>query len=389
MPFAGFWESDMHLVIAGPAYPIRGGIAQSVTQLYKTLDDAGHDVHVLSFRRLYPALFFPGKTLYETGKALYEVRSRALIDSVNPWTWIRALFWLRTLQPDALIFQYWMPFFLPCYAFLAFFMKTFWNVRIIFMCHNVLSHERFLGDRILIKAGFKFSDGIITQSDSVRQALMRLHPNQHAVNVPHPTYTLLPPPVSRQQARKALGIRAERLILYFGMIRGYKGVRYLVKAMPLILEQIPAQCLICGEFYEEREETRTLIRELNLDAHVRVTDRFIPNESVHLYFCAADIVALPYVAATQSGVVQVAYNYNRPVVVTRVGGLPEAVIEGKTGYVVPPEDPAAIANAALRFFRERRNIPFEKYIESEKQNYSWARMAEAVEKLTTRKRLSI
>ncbi|MBN2105420.1 glycosyltransferase [bacterium] len=371
----------MRFVIVGPVYPIRGGIAQSVTQLYKTLCDSGHSTHVLSFKRLYPSVFFPGKTPFESGKALYKIPSNALLDSVNPWTWIQSIRWLKSLQPDALIFQYWMPFFIPCYIFIAFISKLFWGIRSIYICHNIVPHERIPGDLLLLKLGFRFTDGLITQSASVRNELMKIYPNQRTINTPHPIYNLLPHPVSKMEARKKLGIKRKRLILYFGIIRSYKGIQYLVKAMPIILQKESVHCLICGEFYDDREDTFKLIQDLNLGSRILVRDEFIPNESVHLYFCAADIVVLPYLTATQSGVVQVAFNYNRPVVVTRVGGLPEVVLDGKTGYIVPPKDPGAIAKAVLQFYLDCRTVPFEKNIRSEKKKYSWKRMGEAVEML--------
>ncbi|MFC1568994.1 glycosyltransferase [bacterium] len=368
----------MRFVIVGPAYPIRGGIAQSVTQLYKTLCGSGHDVHVLSFKRLYPNFLFPGTTQFESGKPLYKLRSKAILDSINPLTWIHALIWLQTIRPTTLIFQYWMPFFVPCYVFLTVLAKIFWGVQVLYICHNIIPHEQRIGDSFFSKLGLKFVDGFITQSLSVHQDLLTIRPDAKIIDVPHPVYTILPDAIPKQEARNKLGIQAEHIILYFGIIRPYKGVKYLVQAMPEILKHKQVQCFICGEFYEERDETIHLIRDLNLEANITVQDQFIPNETIHLYFCAADLVVLPYVTATQSGVVQVAYNYNRPVLVTDVGGLPEVVQDGHTGYVVPPKNPDAISKAVLHFFRNTRKIPFEKNIKSEKSKYSWEQMGEAV-----------
>jgi glycosyltransferase involved in cell wall biosynthesis len=181
-----------------------------------------------------------------------------------------------------------------------------------------------------------------------------------------------------------LGIREKRVILYFGYIREYKGVKYLVQAMKAITQRLHVQCLICGEFYEGREEVFDLIKNSDLGQVIRVYDQFIPNESVHQYFCAADLIVLPYISATQSGVVQIAYHYDRPVLVTDVGGLPEVVTEGKTGYIVPSRNPEAILGAVLRYYGERDRIPFERYIQVEKQKYSWERMRDGIVQLSVK-----
>lgn len=371
----------MRFVIIGTAFPMRGGIAQYVALLYQTLIKAGHDVRVLSFKRQYPALFFPGKTQVDQGQELIPVESTPLLDSIHPVSWIRAFFWLKKVKPHALVFKYWMPFFAPCYAVVGGLAKWLLRVRLIYICDNIVPHEKKLADMILSKLGLRFVDGFVAQSRSVHETLLSIRPDARTIDIPHPVYTIFSPAISKTEARKALGIEEEKVILYFGFIRAYKGVPYLIRAMTEILRSNKVRCLICGEFYEGREEARQMIHDLRLESSITVYDQFISNESVHLYFCAADIVVLPYVTATQSGVVQVAYNYDRPVVVTRVGGLPEVVVDGKTGYIVPPEDHKAIAEAVNQFYQDRRTVPFMKNIQSEKQKYSWERMREAVERL--------
>ncbi|MBN1780441.1 glycosyltransferase [bacterium] len=369
----------MRLVIVGPAYPMRGGIAQSGALLYQALRKAGHDVHSLSFKRQYPAWLFPGKTQMDTGRDLIPISSHAILDSLNPLTWIQAVLWLKSIRPEALIFKYWMPFFSPCYAVVAGLAKWWMNLRIVTVCDNIIPHERRVGDIVLTKLGLRFADGYIVLSRSVRDELLSIRKQARYRQVPHPVYRIFPPSLKKKDARKCLSIREKSVILYFGLIRAYKGLRTLILALPEISKDRDVRCLICGEFYEGQAETLQLIHDLGLDDIVSVYDRFIPNEEVNVYFSAADLVVLPYVTATQSGVVQVAFHYDRPVLVTDVGGLPEQVVHGRTGYVVPPQSPDAISETVQRFFhRDMNEIPFESHIRAEKKQQSWEHMAEAV-----------
>lgn len=371
----------MRIVLVGTAYPLRGGIAHYIALLYRTLKRRGHAVSVLSFRRQYPSLLFPGKTQKDEGEELIPVESRPILDSVNPMTWIQAFFWLKKNRPDVVCFKYWMPFFAPCYAALAFGLKHFLGVPTVFLCDNIVPHEKKIADVLLTRLALRFPDTFIVQSKAVLEDLLAFKPNAVFRESPHPVYEIFPAPVPKAEARRRLGIREEKVILFFGYIRTYKGLRHLLEAMPDILKEIPLRLVVCGEFYEGREETVGLIRRLRIDDRVTLRDDFIPNEQVGDYFCAADLVVLPYVSATQSGIVQIAYFYNKPVVGTEVGGLPEIIQDGETGYLVPPSDPKAVARAVVRFFRENRARDFEKNVREEKKKYSWDRMAEAVEDL--------
>jgi glycosyltransferase involved in cell wall biosynthesis len=369
------------IVLVGTAYPMRGGIAHYVALLYQTLQARGHDVQVLSFKRQYPSFLFPGKTQKDHGKELIPVESKPLLDSINPITWLSAFFWIQKQNPDTILFKYWMPFFAPCYAILSFLSKVFLNIRILYLCDNIIPHEKNFLDEILTRIGLGFTDAFIVQSNQVRDDLLAYKPNASFRYAPHPVYTLFPPPVSKREARDHLGIAEKHVLLYFGYIRRYKGLKYLIEAMPSVIERLPVHLLVCGEFYEERQETLSRIRELGLESRITILDRFIENEDVGIYFCASDLVVLPYVSATQSGIVQIAYHYNKPAVVTCVGGLPEVVHDGQTGFVVPPKDPDALARAILRYYKERCEKHFLKNIALEKKKYTWDRMAEAIELL--------
>ncbi|MCK5145112.1 glycosyltransferase [bacterium] len=370
----------MKIVLIGPAFPLRGGIAHYTALLYRNLTERGHDVHVISFKRQYPSLLFPGKTQLDEGEELITVNAVHILDSIGPFSWIRAFFYIRQLQPDLIIFNYWMPFFAPCYATVAGLAKKFLSIKNLYILHNVIPHEKKPFDGILTRFGLKFIDFFITQARSVRDDLLSLNPAANYRETPHPIYNIFPEAVDQKAVRNILGIGEERVLLYFGYIRKYKGLKFLVQAMPLIRESIKdIRLMICGEFYEGREEILALIESLELDNCVTLVDEFIPNEEVGRYFSAADLIVLPYITATQSGIVQIAYNYDKPVVVTRVGGLPEVVPDGESGYVVEPQDPEAIARAVINFYQDGQKDILVDGVRRQKDKYSWDRMGEAIE----------
>lgn len=372
----------MRIALVGPVFPLRGGIAHCTALLYRKLRERGNTTSVVSFKRMYPDFLFPGKTQYETGDPLISVDSAELLDSINPFTWIKTAHYLKKLQPDVIVFQYWMPFFAPCYATVAFMAKRFLKVRIVYICHNIIPHEHNILNRILSRIGLKRVDDFIVHSQSVGEDLLKLLPKAKIQHAPHPVHEIFPPAVDKATAKEELMLTDNRVLLYFGYIRPYKGIKTLIKAMPHALTKVDVRLIIAGEFYEEKEETLQLIKELDIEKNVWVTDTYIPGEEVAHYFCAADLVVLPYITATQSGIVQVAYHYNKPVVVTDVGGLPEVVLDEKTGFVVPPKDPVALGEAIIRFYSDERESDFIENIRTEKQKYAWDRVAEAVESTT-------
>jgi len=374
----------MKIVLIGTAYPMRGGIAHYIALLYNALKERGHKVWVVSFSRQYPKILFPGKTQQDEGKELISVRSKPILDSVNPISWLRTAMWIWRIRPDIVIFKYWMPFFAFCYAAVSLIIKLYSRTRVVYICDNITPHERIAGTSILTRIALGFVDSYIVQSRSVLNDLLHYKPNASFFHTPHPLYTIFPSGMGKKEAREKLGIKEGRVILYFGYIRRYKGLRYLIEAMPGVLERLSVRLLICGEFYDQREEIFDSIDRLGLNSCVTIYDKFIPNEMVGVYFSAADLVVLPYISATQSGIVQIAYNYNRPVVVTNVGGLPEVVKNNQTGFVVPPKCPEAIAEAIIDYYKKNLEKRFSKNIISEKKKYSWDKMVEAIETLGVR-----
>lgn len=370
------------IVLVGPVYPLRGGIAQFTTQVYEGLSRS-HHVDAISFSRQYPGWLFPGRTQLDDSRTAREVPAERMIDAISPWSWVQTAAHIARLQPRAVVFMYWMSFFAPAYGTIARRLKARGGTRIVFLCHNIYPHEPSPFDRALTRYGLRDGDGILVLSESVARDAHSVAPRAEIRSVPHPvpaTFSALP---AAAEARRKYGIGADELVLlFFGHIRAYKGLPVLLRAMPAILEQRAVRLLIAGEFYEPRARYDALIAQLDLRERVTIIDRYLPNEEVPDVFAAADVCVLPYVSATQSGVAKVAYGFAKPVITTNVGGLSEEVIDGETGYVVAPEDPAAIAAAVERFCRARAGHDFAAAIVRFRAQFSWEPLLAALEEMT-------
>lgn len=370
----------MKIVIVGTAYPLRGGIAHYNAILYKHLSKR-HTVDIVTFTRQYPAMFFPGKTQDEKGGAEAAVPSEQLIDSVNPLSWYAAARAIARKKPDLLIFKYWMPFFAPCFGSIARLVKHWTGAKILFICDNVIPHERRIGDTALTHYAFAAVDAFIVQSHAVEKELNAFFSQARYALVPHPVYEIFGTGSPKAEARAKLGISDERVILFFGYVRRYKGLHTLLDAMPEILKKLNLRLLIVGEFYDDEEKYRQQINLLHLGDHVSVYSDYVPNEEVSKFFSASDVVVLPYISATQSGIVQIAYQFDRPVIATDVGGLAEVVLNERTGFIVRPESPPDVAKAVVRFYEDQRESEFVQNVQEEKKKYSWDNLVQAIEKL--------
>jgi len=378
----------MKIIIVSTAYPLRGGIAHYNALLAEHLRRR-HVVETITFKRQYPALLFPGKTQEESGQPTLRgaiTPAPQLIDSVNPFNWVRVARELRRRRPDLLIFKYWLPFFGPCFGTIARLAAWGTTTKVLFICDNVIPHERRPGDVLFTTFAFKAVDYFIVQSDTVEQSLNRHFPGSTYRNVPHPVYEIFGAPLKKTAARQALGIAAAKVVLYFGYVRPYKGVMVLLEALQHLQDNGAdlggVQALVVGEFYDDEAKYRQRVRDLGLLEKVRFVADYVPNEQVATYFSAADVVVLPYLSATQSGIVQIAYNFNKPVIATDVGGLAEVVLHEKTGFIVPPNDPRALAEAIRRFYAEDREAAYSARVEIEKKKYSWDRLVGAIEEMT-------
>lgn len=379
----------MRLVFLGPAPPFRGGIVTYQAMLYRTLEARGHTIHWSSFRQQYPRFLFPGTE--QTGPTA-DWLLRPNTPRFVPWSpvsWWRTARDILAWQPDAVVVQFWLPFFAPGYWGVLRHVRK--RTRVIAVLHNVEPHESYpLGSQLTSQA-LQQCHGFVAQSDQVRRDLLALLPGiapARIATAPHPVYDFGAPGrprKTRAQARAALGLPHDtRLVLYFGFIKPYKGVVHLIDAAPLLRARYGrdgVRVLIVGDVYGETMPYRQRIAASGAADVIELIDRFVADDQVEDYFLACDLVVLPYVSATQSGIVQIAYNYDRPVVTTDVGGLPEVVLDGKTGFVVPPRDPDALAGAVVRFFDENRAEAFAAGVAAEKARYSWDAVAAAIERL--------
>ncbi|HXV12964.1 MAG TPA: glycosyltransferase [Candidatus Krumholzibacteria bacterium] len=367
----------MRVCLVGPAYPYRGGISQFTHMLARELRRS-HDVALVSFTRLYPAFLFPGRTQFDERARTAGEASVRVIDSIDPRSWRRAARVVLEFRPDVVVFQWWQPFFAPAMRSIAARVRAHSDARIVFLCHNVLPHEARPTDRAVVKWGLERAHGFVVQSREDGATLSGLIPGARVVFNPMPVFDLFAGGgPTREAARAALGLSG-RVILFFGLVRAYKGLDTLLDAFAACGERLHATLLVVGEFYEDRGRYDERIRALGIEPRVRVIDEYVPDDAVASYFRAADVVVLPYVSATQSAVVQTAFSLDRPVIVTRVGGLPDIVEDGVTGYVVPPRSPEDLARAITRFFEEDAGDSMVREIRARAGRFSWARCVDAV-----------
>jgi glycosyltransferase involved in cell wall biosynthesis len=373
----------MNIIIIGTAYPLRGGIAHYNALLYQELKKK-HHVDIITFKRQYPSFLFPGTTQVETEGELLRVPGEPLVDSINPLNWVSVGKEIKRRTPDLLIMKYWLPFFGPCFGTIARVATRRTNTRVLYICDNVVPHEKRPGDNAFTRYAFGAGDFFIVQSDAVERDLLDFLPGAKYMKVPHPVYNIFGEQVDQVQARRHLGIAARRVLLFFGYVRKYKGLGILLEAMAMLVKELDAHLLVVGEFYDDKEKYLKMISDFGLQDNVTVNSDYVANDKVGLYFSAADVVVLPYIAATQSGIAQIAYNFNKPVIATNVGGLAEVVRHNVTGFVAPPNDPAALKQAILRFFKEDRENEFAANVAVEKKKYSWEALTHAIEEFMQR-----
>ncbi len=370
----------MKIVYIGTCYPMRGGLAHFNVILSRALE-RDHQVSFLSFTRQYPDLFFPGKTQYVTdadSSAAVRYPAEAVLDSIDPLSWWRTARRVAAIDPDLVIYKYWMPFFAPAFGTVSRLIKRRTRARIVFICDNIIPHERRPLDVALTRYALGPVDGFVTMSERVRDDLLRLKPGANWRLVEHPIYNIFGERVDKGEARRRLGLDEGPWLLFFGYIREYKGLDLMLRALPAIRRHLPVRLLVAGEFYAGEREVRALVADLGLAEAVRFDADYIPEDRVALYFSACDAAVLPYHSATQSGIVQIAYQLDTPVICTDVGGLAAAVADGETGLVVPPGDPQALAAAILRFYQEGLEEKLREGVRREKVKYSWEPLTRAV-----------
>jgi len=367
-----------NIVIIGPGHPLRGGLSTFNQRLAKEFIDQGHNCSIYSFSLQYPSFLFPGKTQFSTEPAPKDLIIHSVINSVNPLNWIKVGNRLKKASPDIIVVRYWLPFMGPALGTILKRVRKNNHTKIICIADNVIPHEKRFGDKPFTRFFLKSPHAFITMSEKVMADLRLMQKTKPALLVHHPLYDNFGEPIPKEVARKTLGLGLdEKIILFFGFIRKYKGLDILFEAMAdERIKRSGIKLLVAGEFYEDAKSYQEQIDRLGIRGQLILQTEFIPDSEVKYYLCAADAVVQPYRAATQSGVTPLAYHFEKPMVVTNVGGLPALVPDKKAGLVVEP-GPTAIASGIIQFYQlgEHYFIP---HLRSEKLKYSWSKLVESI-----------
>lgn len=372
-----------HILILGPAHPLRGGIAAFNERLAQAFTQNGDDCTIVSFKFQYPDFLFPGKTQYSTSPAPAGIRILPLVHSLNPANWVITANKIVKEKPDIILVRYWLPLLAPALGSILKLVRKKSRARIVCLADNILPHEKRPGDTLLTRYFLSACDAFLVMSEKVAQDLKSFSVQKNVQMVPHPLYDHFGDAISKDEARKALDLApSEKVLLFFGFIRKYKGLDLLLAALAFPeVKALGVKLLIAGEFYEDEAQYRQMIRQLQLQDQVILKNDFIPDSEVGIYFCAADCVVQPYRSATQSGVTPLAYHFNKPMIVTNVGGLPDMVPHSEVGLVCNPE-PQAIATAIRQFYGQPSGF-FDPYIASAKKQFAWEKMVQAITELGT------
>ena len=369
----------MKITLLGPAHPYRGGLASIMETMAREYQSRGHEVRIYTFTVQYPSLLFPGKTQYVDTPAPEDLHIERVMNTVNPLNWVSLGLRLKREKPDMVLMKYWTPFMAPCFGTIARIARTNGITKVVCQIDNVEPHEHHIIDKPCNHYYLGAVDGFVYMSEQVHGEL-KAYTQAPAIFSPHPMFENFGKAVLRDEACRKIGINPEdNYTLFFGLIRDYKGLDLLLEAWAKWLPE-GRKLLIAGEFYASREKYIELIERLGLQDRVVLHDRFIADEDVKYYFSAADCLVLPYRTATQSGVTQIAYNFSLPMIVTRVGGLPEIVPDERVGLVCEP-DADSIATAMQQIYSgDTLSVMRENFVE-ERKRFSWSAMCDKLEEV--------
>lgn len=375
--------SHKKIVILGPAHPLRGGgITTFNHRLAKEFIASGHHCSIYSFSLQYPSFLFPGKTQYSDEPAPQGLTIFPVVNSINPFNWLKVGKRLHKEKPDIIVVRFWLPFMGPALGTILRKVKKNKHTKIVCIADNVIPHEKRPGDKPFTRYFLKPCDAFITMSEKVMKDLRLFEKAKPAILVEHPLYDNFGPVIPKSDARKHLGLAEhDRILLFFGFIRKYKGLDLLLEALYLLKQKTGShtgdlKLLVAGEFYEDQKHYLELIESRGLQDQVILRSDFIPDSEVQYFFCAADVVVQPYRNATQSGVTPLAYHFEKPMIVTNVGGLPSLVPHEKSGLVTEP-DPRAIADTIAQYFKFGEGF-FVPHLREEKKKFSWQNLTDAI-----------
>jgi len=370
------------IVIIGSAHPLRGGLAAYNERLAEAFQEAGDEVEIYTFSLQYPGFLFPGKTQYSSDPAPDGLKIHVKINSINPLNWWSVGREIAKLKPDIVIVKFWLPFMGPCFGTILRGIRKNKHTKIVSIIDNIIPHEKRVGDRPFAKYFAKAVDAFIVMSRSVGEDMKQFTQNQAVRFIPHPIYDNYGAAVPMPTARETLGLAADgKYVLFFGFIRDYKGLDLLLEAMAdERIRKAGIKAIVAGEFYSDSKPYDDQIEQLGIKDQLVLHTDFIPNSEVASYFGAADLLVQPYKTATQSGISQMAYHFELPMLVTNVGGLPEIVAHGKAGYVTEPNS-KEIADAILDFYENKRADTFRQFVKEEKKRFSWESMVTGIKEL--------
>ncbi|MGZ4056954.1 MAG: glycosyltransferase [Bacteroidia bacterium] len=365
--------SKQKAIIVGPAFPLRGGIANFNEALCRAMNAADIDTKIISFSLQYPGFLFPGKTQFDTGKGPQDIKIETKINSVNPFNWFKVARQIRNEKPDFVVFRYWLPFMGPCLGTIAKRIKKGTTIKVIAITDNVIPHEKKIGDKVFTNYFVKKCDGFIAMSQSVLNDLNKFISTDKKSFLPHPIYDIFGEKVDKSAALNHLKLNvSDSYLLFFGFIRKYKGLDLLLEAMAdERIKALGIKLIVAGEYYEDAAPYNEIIRKNGLEKSIILKTEYISSEEVRYYFCASDMIAQPYRSATQSGVTQIAYHFEKPMLVTNVGGLSEIVPNDKVGYVTEINS-KAIADAIVDFYTNKKEPVFIQNTIVEKQRFLWS-----------------
>ena len=368
----------MKIIIIGTAYPFRGGIASFNERLAEELIAMGHEVVIYTFTLQYPNFLFPGKTQFSDDPKPKHLKIIPILNSVNPLNWISSGLKIKKEKADLIISKFWIPFMGPSLGTVIRLAKSK-NTKAISIIDNIIPHEKRIGDKLLSGYFVRAIDKFIVMSLSVKEDMKQFTKTKPVIYKAHPIYDNYGEIMSVKEAREYLNLDTEgKYVMFFGFIRDYKGLDLLLEAMSeKKIKESGIKCIVAGEYYGNKEKYDKQIEELDIKDQLILRTDFISNEEVKYYFCAADLIVQPYKTATQSGISQIAYHFEKPMIVTNVGGLPEIVEHGKAGYVVEPEA-SEISKSILDFFEGKRINDFEEAVKRKKKEFSWRNFVQKI-----------